>query len=127
MNEVIDDGTVGIGSRLVSQEKNKATFLFLRMSASKLATELNSVFVNEGYKLEFGTLEKGQYGKGNAALRILFGAFVKRFCWNFEILPEGGGSRLVFTKEAKGYAGGIIGVNQVNKEFKRVIELIKQI
>ncbi len=77
----------------------------------------------EGYKLESGEETKGTYGKGNKIMQIIFGAFVKRFSFPFEIKEEDGKTKLVMQNgSGSKIAGGAIGVSKHNKEFKRIVE-----
>ncbi len=95
------------------------------MSTEQLAEVLGNTLTQRGYKLESGTNMIGTYGKGNKVLRILFGAFVKRFAFRVTITDQMGDTELNFKKEGKGMAGGAIGVAQVSNEYKRLIEVIE--
>jgi len=121
--EILVDKSVFGKNDLIIIEKHKAIFTFERISQSELMKSVNDIFVESGYKLEQGTTESGKYGKGSQVMRVLFGAFVKRFCWETKIENNSSQIRFALTKDAKGYVGGVIGVNQVNKEFKRLIDL----
>jgi len=122
MKEVLDDNLMREKDQLIMIDKNRAVFTFERVSAAELAKNVNDIFIEKSYKLEQGSTEGGKYGKGNQVLRILFGAFAKRFCWETKIESNSTHTRFIFTKDAKGYAGGIIGVNQVNNEYKRMTD-----
>ena len=123
MKEVLDDTLINKREDLIIIQKDNAIFTFERLSAFELANCVNEIFIEKGYKLEEGTTESGKYGKGSQVLRILFGAFAKRFCWGSKVETNSTQqTRFVLTKDAKGYAGGIIGVNQVNNEYKRLTD-----
>lgn len=120
MSEVLDDNLIRTNNGKVVIEKNKTTFLFENISTEELGQQVGELLSAKGYSLEEGTKTNGKYGKGSAVLRVLFGAFAKRFCWQIVINADGPGASLELIKDAKGYAGGVIGVNQVNNEFKRI-------
>lgn len=120
MEEVLDQH--------LEQERNisdgKATYRFKNTSANELAKKVEKYLLEKGYKREDGTLENATYGKGNKVLRILLGAFIKRFTWAVKVSREGNVTRLDFIKAEKGQWGGIIGVQQVKSELKRIVEAL---
>ncbi|MDX1630115.1 MAG: hypothetical protein R3345_15505, partial [Fulvivirga sp.] len=87
--------------------------------------KLQQFLLKQGYKLEGGTPKAGTYGKGSKTLRILFGAFVKRFTWGIKVKDKDDKTYLVFSKDEKGYWGGVIGVSQVKTEFKRLTNILR--
>lgn len=119
MNEEIIDN-VFEAANAPTITKSEAIYKFSNLTIDELATKVQTFLLNKGYKLEEGTTLEGKYGKGNRILRILFGAFVKRFAWQVTVEPEGKMSKLTFFKGTKGYAGGAIGVSQVNNEYKSI-------
>lgn len=121
--EILDENAVFSSDGAVIIDKHRAIFTFKKMSPTELAKSVDDIFRERGYKLEHGTTEAGKYGKGNQVMRVLFGAFVKRFCWETQIDTNSTQTRLIFTKDAKGYVGGVIGVNQVNKEYKALTDI----
>jgi len=122
--EILDDKKTTAGDS-VTIEKSRALFLFKSVDQNKLGEDVKNLFIDNGYKLESGTPNNATYGKGSKVLRVLLGAFIKRFEWQIEITENGGMITLLFEKNAKGYMGGAIGVNQVNNEFKRYVEVLK--
>lgn len=124
MVEVIDDHSVTAKIEAVVIEKSKAIFPFENISSDELAAKVKEILLEKGYKLEQGSPDNGKYGKGSQVLRVLFGAFAKRFCWEVKVQAEGNITRLILSKDAKGYAGGLIGVNQVNNEYKRLTDVL---
>jgi len=121
MEDVLDNDLKNLSATAPIITKERAIFSFEGTSEAEIASKINSLFLKDGYQLEEGTELKGKYGKGSKVMRILFGAFVKRFAWEVSVANEGGMTKATLYKETKGYAGGAIGVNQVNKEFKRLI------
>lgn len=121
MEEILDNYSLIKSDLKPIITKSQGTFRFAALTVDVLAEKFEAFLVNKGYKLEAGTKIDGRYGKGNKILRLLFGAFVKRFAWQITITNDFGITELTFYKEAKGYAGGIIGVSQVNNEFNSII------
>ncbi|MFT4601973.1 MAG: hypothetical protein ACI857_002159 [Arenicella sp.] len=100
--------------------KERAEFPFNTMSKEKLTSQIQNYMQKHGYKLESGSADNGVYGKGSKTMRILFGAFVKRFTWSLSISGNETSSKLIFKKDEKGYWGGAIGVSQVKTEWTRI-------
>lgn len=121
MEEVLDQDLKNVDATAPIVTKDKAIFSFEGTTEEAIASKVNNLFTKDGYTLEEGTQLKGKYGKGSKVMRILLGAFVKRFAWEVTISTQGGLTTATLYKETKGYAGGAIGVNQVNKEFKRLV------
>jgi hypothetical protein len=122
MKEVLDDQLIDTPVKLIVIESNKAVFTFQKSTAEEIAKQIEDIFKQKGYKLEEGSTARGKYGKGSLALRILFGAFAKRFCWETRVESNGSETRFTLIKDAKGYAGGLIGMNQVSNEYKRMTD-----
>jgi hypothetical protein len=93
-----------------------------------LASSLDTVMANEGYKLVNGQKGNGDYEKGNRVLRILFGAFVKYY--KFSLRPKAIDAQnieLLVVKTSSGFSGGLIGIGQVKKELKRLEQVFSGI
>ena len=71
----------------VSLERNNdiATFMYNDVNIDEFPSRLEKFFKGQDYKLESGTNEKGVYGTGSNIMRILFGAFVKRYTFQFKL------------------------------------------
>mgnify|MGYP003655271287 CR=1 FL=1 len=121
MEEVLDNDLKNLDAKAPIVTKDKAIFSFEGTTEETIASKINALFTKDGYTLEEGSPLKGKYGKGSKIMRILLGAFVKRFAWEVSVSTEGGLTTATLYKETKGYAGGAIGVNQVKNEFKRVV------
>ena len=84
---------------------------------------VDEFFDSEGYRLEKGELGDGRYGKGSPVLRLLLGAFYPRYAFNVAIDEgKGGNLEIMIARAETGYAGGLIGRNQVLNEEKRIIK-----
>lgn len=84
------------------------------------ANKLSRFFEAEGYKLESGTPVDGVYGIGSNVMRVLFGAFAKRYAFSVKILESGSVSTVVVDKAMSGAMGGAIGYSKMKKEFARI-------
>lgn len=87
-----------------------------------VADRVAEFFQTEGYRLEKGTPQNGYYGKGNWILRILLGAFIKRYRFSVQILTAGEACRVTIDKGMSGVSGGVIGYSAMKKELARVRE-----
>lgn len=96
-------------------------------SVSDVQDFVDQFFEDEGYRLEKGDLGDGRYGKGNPILRLILGAFYPRYAFNV-VVDEDSQQRVTITVERaeSGYAGGLIGRNQVIKEEKRIVEALEE-
>ena len=85
-----------------------------------VADRVAGYFAKEGYRLESGTATDGYYGIGSNFLRILLGAFAKRYKFHVQVTAEGDRSRVVIDKGMSGAMGGAIGYAKMKKELVRV-------
>jgi hypothetical protein len=107
-------------------DKEGAYMTLNRSTPEDAAQALNQYFVGQGYKLESGSPVNGVYGRGSQALRVLLGAFHKRFSFNVHINPNPDGTtKVMCTRAEKGRWGGLIGYNQVTKETDRHKEALR--
>lgn len=106
--------------------KDGAVYTFEGASHEQVMQALNDKFTAEGYKLESGEPGNGVYGTGSTILRILFGAFVKRYTFGIEtIVAEDQRVNMRLTKGMTGISGGVIGYAKMNKEHQRLSEKLK--
>jgi len=89
-------------------------------SKEELDNKMNLFFSSEGYKLRSAETETRVYEKGNRALRLLFGAMATYHKQSVTIKTNGNGFQILLLKDSTGMSGGLIGMNQVKKEFARV-------
>ncbi len=100
-----------------------ALFWLATDSVEDVENFVEDFFAEEGYKLEKGEPGDGRYAKGNAILRLLLGAFYPRHAFNVVVEETSKGQLEVSIVRAEsGYAGGLIGRNQVLKEEKRILD-----
>jgi len=96
-------------------------FVFADAAPQDVSQELATYFTARGYKLEKGSLLDGSYGIGSNIMRILFGAFAKRFVFSFNIQPQDAGSILTLSKGISGAMGGYLGYRRMNKEMEAIL------
>jgi hypothetical protein len=108
------------------QETNDGAVLyFTGTTINETAEKIKNLFIGQGYKLEEGTFINAVYGIGNATLRILFGAFVKRYKFRIDVTLRNELVTVEFNKAMSGLSGGVIGMSKLKKEKLRLIELLK--
>jgi hypothetical protein len=88
----------------------------------ELDNKLTLFFSSEGYKQVAANGENRVYEKGNRAMRILFGAFSKYHKQSITIKNQENLYSLMLHRDSTGMSGGLIGMNQVNKEFNRLTQ-----
>lgn len=110
------------------QENNKNHyFTYANARPEQVAQTLQAFFASQGYKLESGDPYRGTYGIGSTIMRILFGAFVKRYTFDFAIQPSGDATVLEFKKGMTGWSGGVIGLAKMNSEFTRLSNALRML
>ncbi|MFN8290826.1 MAG: hypothetical protein U0U70_11250 [Chitinophagaceae bacterium] len=89
---------------------------------AELDNKLNLFFSSQGYNLKSAQGEIRTYEKGNRVLRILFGAFAKYHKQSVTVKQQGDLFQLLLQRDSTGMSGGLIGMNQVKKEFARLTD-----
>ncbi len=110
---------------VVDFAKDRVVYNITGTSKEELENKLNLFFTSEGYKLKSAEGETHTYTKGNRVMRILFGAFVKYHKQSVIIKNEGELFSVMLHKDSTGMSGGLIGMNQVKKEFARLSDAFK--
>jgi hypothetical protein len=110
---------------VVDFAKDKVIYNFTECSRAELDNKLNLFFSSEGYKLKKSDDNGWTYEKGNRIMRILFGAFVKYFKIYVGITQQNDLFSVVVKRDSSGMSGGLVGVNQVRKEFTRITEAFR--
>jgi hypothetical protein len=102
--------------------KDRVVYNFTNCSKEELDNKLNLFFTSQGYSYK-GEEPGGKiYTKGNKALRAILGAFWKYFKIFLAVRNQGDTYSVLVQKDASGFMGGAVGINQVNKEFTRLNE-----
>ena len=106
--------------------KDRTMFSISGTTRSELDNKLHLFFTSEGYSVK-SEKEEGKkiYKKGNLVLRILFGAFAKYHQVMVVAQPTGDNFSVLVQRDASGISGGLIGMNQVRKEFARLTDAFK--
>ena len=105
--------------------KDRVIYNITGCTKEELENKLNLFFSSEGYTLKSSMGDISTYTKGNRVLRLILGAFVKYHKQSATIKNEGDHFSLMLHKESSGISGGLIGMNQVKKEFARLSEAFK--
>lgn len=111
---------------VVDFAKDRVIYNMTGCTREELDNKLNLFFTSEGYKLKSTEGEIATYTKGNRVLRILFGAFVKYHKQIVVLKNEGNLFSVLLQKDSTGMSGGLIGMNQVKKEFARLAEAFRE-
>lgn len=105
--------------------KDRTIFNMTDCTLPELENKLTLFLTAEGYVFK-GEKDGGKlYTKGNRVLRILFGAFFKYYSIQVAILSKDQLFSVQVLRNSSGFSGGVIGMNQVKKEFTRLIEAFK--
>jgi hypothetical protein len=106
--------------------KDKILFSISGTTKSELDNKLHLFFTSEGYSIK-SEKEEGKkiYKKGNFVLRIIFGAFAKYHQVLVVTQPTGDNFSVLVQRDASGISGGLVGMNQVRKEFARLTDAFK--
>ncbi|WP_392560192.1 hypothetical protein [Orbus mooreae] len=101
---------------------NDYTFLYQCSSDNEFRKIIEQTMLARGYR----NIGDDVYEKGNGTLRMLFGAFYKHY--KMEIMPQYLGDdqvRVSIKKRSSGFAGGVFGINQIQKELRELYMLFK--
>ena len=104
---------------------NEHYYIYEKTTIDEVGQRTHSFFEGERYRLEKGTNLNGIYGTGNAFLRALLGALVKRYKFNIEIKENDGNIRLSVRGAMSGFSGGLVGKSQMGRELKRITDNLK--
>lgn len=107
---------------LIENSGDKCQFRITGTTADELGSAIDRFFANHGYAKKSDDMTVSTYTKGNRVLRILFGAFAKYHKINAGVTPLGDDSfGVILQRDSTGVSGGLIGVSQVRKEFKKLV------
>jgi hypothetical protein len=110
---------------VVDFAKDRVVYNMTGCTKEELENKINLFFTSEGYTLKSSAADTYTYTKGNRIMRLLFGAFVKYHKQSAIIKNEGELFSVMLHKDSSGMSGGLIGMNQVKKEFARLSEAFK--
>ena len=115
------------GIELVSCEPRKdgGAFCFRGATPDELAGRFEQFFTQRGYRLESGTPHDGVYGIGSDMLRLLFGAFCKRYKFSLNMQATEGVVWVNIGKGMAGAMGGLWGYAAMKRETTRIVQDIE--
>ena len=105
--------------------KDRVIYNITGCTREELENKINLYFSSVGYRVKKAEGEVITYEKGNRVLRILFGAFVKYHKQSVTVKQEGDLFSVMLHRDSSGMSGGLIGMNQVRKEFERLTDGFK--
>ena len=114
---------------VVDFAKDKIVFNFSDCSREELENKVTLFFASEDYRPGKSEGDKSVFEKGKLWKRIIFGAFSPFHRMNVFITTatdKPGTFGLLLQRASSGFSGGLIGMNQVRKEFTRISENFKQ-
>jgi hypothetical protein len=110
---------------LVDSAEDRVIFNVSNGTKEELDNRLNLFFTSQGYKLKSKDGETITFEKGNRTARVILGAFVKYHKQSVSIKSQGDKMQMMLQRESSGISGGLIGMNQVKKEFHRLSDAFK--
>lgn len=106
--------------------KDRIVYNMTGCTKKELDNKLNLFFTSQGYKIKKSEGESTTYEKGNRVMRILFGSFVKYHKQTVTVKNEGELFSVMLHRDSSGISGGLIGMNQVKKEFSRLGDVFRE-
>ena len=111
-----------MNATVVDFAKDRVVYNFTNCTREELENKLNLFFTSEGYTPKSKEGETIAYTKGNRVLRLLLGAFVKYHRQLVVVKEDNNMFSVLLQKDSTDMSGGLIGMNQVKKEFARLAE-----
>lgn len=105
----------------VNEFDKGADFVFQGCDPNALAQAVDQYFLGNRYRLENGGPGNATYGVGSDVMRVLFGAFAKRYKFSAVVMPNNPQTILRVEKAMSGAMGGLIGHSKMKKETQRII------
>ena len=97
-------------------------YILTECTAEQAKKSADNILTEAGYTLKKQEQTGSEYTKGNRILRLLLGAFVKYNKLTVTASESNQQVTLVVNNDSSGFSGGLIGMNQVKNEFKRLVE-----
>lgn len=111
---------------VVDFAKDRIVYNMTGCTKEELDNKLNLFFTSQGYKVKKAEGESTTFEKGNRILRLLLGAFVKYHKQTVTVKNEAELYSVMLHRDSSGMSGGLIGMNQVKKEFTRLGDAFKE-
>ncbi len=98
---------------------------FFEMEVETVAQLIADRFEANDYKLESGDKLSGTYGTGSDLMRILFGAFAKRYKFNVKVFKGDNEAMVDVTKDTMSkVSGGLLGNKRYGDEFEKIVRIL---
>ncbi len=110
---------------VVDFAKDRVVYSITGCTRAELENKLNLFFGSQGYRQKAANETSFTYEKGNRVLRLLFGAFAKYHKQIVGLQQKDDTFSLFIQRDSSGISGGVIGMNQVRKEFTRLAEAFR--
>ena len=85
-----------------------------------------NIFAELGYKQQSTDWQKTVFSKGKRWLRLLLGVFIKYNKVEVSFSNAGDMVTAVVTNASSGFSGGVIGMVQTSKEFKKIVATLDE-
>ncbi|MDG1332310.1 MAG: hypothetical protein P8P74_08260 [Crocinitomicaceae bacterium] len=109
-------------------DNNRFEHIYENATAEEIGTAIEKALSQDRYIIKSGNLGDRNYTKGNRVLRLMLGAFYKYFEFNVDVKEQDDKTVMAaIRKTSTGMSGGLIGVNQVKKELKRLETVLQNI
>lgn len=109
-------------------DKNRFEFIYDEATAEEIGTEIEKRLSSDRYIIKEGEIGDRTYTKGNRILRLMLGAFYKYYEFNVDVKPREDNTIVAAIRAtSSGVSGGLVGVNQVKKELKRLETVLQDI
>jgi hypothetical protein len=101
-------------------------FVLSSTTGEKVLQTADNILTELGYITREPYKNGKSYSKGNKTLRLLLGAFYKYNQVSANISETENSITLTVNNESTGMSGGLIGMNQVKKEFNAIVMAFEQ-
>jgi hypothetical protein len=111
---------------LVDFAKDSVVYNITGATRSELENKLNLFFASEELPLKSDKGDEKTYQKGNKAMRVLFGVFVKYFKVNLSIKEQDGMFSVRILRDMNlVMSGGLVGIKKSRDRFNQLSDAFK--
>lgn len=112
--------------KAVETETKDNCILIYESTKENMQEKFNEMFHLMGYKIQEISSDSIVITRGNRILRMLLGAFYKYFKFAVHFTASDEETKVYMNSQSSGISGGLIGLNQVKKEFSRLVDTAKR-